>query len=203
MVVRSANTFAFYIFMIALLSFPGAAPAQDTIEVLGNPLDTDLISFKNVRQPFTNEPDVLSKGINLRCSEGQPVYAAHRGRIAGSFYNFCAPDSDPLCGTGLGNQVCVSFLKTIQGENRPGNLTTCYANLSGTQWPLGVLVKKGFLLGYCGHTGAAPESQLHFRCYLNGNHVNPENCIGKDIEVLVNNSLPYPKESYLPTTRME
>ncbi len=187
--------------LLLCVFYPMSLSAQDMDETLGNPLDPEKSRFGRVVSKYNPDDGYeSSKGINLACRPNQPVFAAHSGTIRSTFYNYCGPKADRFCGHGLGNVICVSSVGYYD-EGGLGELITCYANLSGTKWQLGTIVQKGFLIGYCGKTGFATQEQLHFRCYVNGNRMDPEKCIGAKTNNLSTAKIPFPKNPEVATLR--
>jgi len=94
------------------------------------------------------------KGVDLGCSEGEPIVAAHAGTFTRVAW-----------GPNYGNwaEIC------------QGRTCTRYAHLSGYngQPRVGHQFKSGQLLGYCGETGNARGTHLHFEIREAGVALDP------------------------------
>lgn len=105
-------------------------------------------------------------GLDYAAAKGTPVYAIGPGEvILATFY----PKKS-------GNCVKISH------EN--GNMTSFYAHLDSYSVSLGEEVDENTIIGTVGSSGNASSPHLHWETKINGNYVNPNNIIGKQINFL-------------------
>ena len=111
--------------------------------------------------PLTKALQSLHPGIDLRCADGTPVYAAADGQVTRSYLSV----GDPQKGTrGYGERIVIMHA---------GGAETSYAHLSKRLVAVGAEVKAGQLIGLSGNTGASTGPHLHFEFKLDGRAVNP------------------------------
>lgn len=91
-------------------------------------------------------------GMDIRCSTGEPIYAAVDGLVT-------TATTLPLYGVAVILQ---------SGANR-----TLYAHMSRLSVVAGQQVRRGQQIGLCGSTGNSTGPHLHFEVYINGQVVNP------------------------------
>ncbi len=85
-------------------------------------------------------------GLDSACNIGTPLYAAHDGKVIGSFYDNAG-----------------GYMLVIQGQNKLSR----YAHLSSRVAKINQTVERGELIGYTGNTGAATTGpHLHFETWI-------------------------------------
>lgn len=109
------------------------------------------------KHPFTGRVS-LHDGIDLAAPEGVPVVAAERGRVL-----FAGPHG------ASGNLVVLQHTDGYE---------TFYAHLQEVLTVAGVVIGRGQLLGFVGHTGQATGPHLHFKIARQGAALDPEKVLG-------------------------
>ena len=103
----------------------------------------------------------LHPGVDFRCADGTPVYAAADGQVTRSYLSV----GDPQKGTsGYGERIVIMHA---------GGAETSYAHLSKRLVAVGDAVRAGQLIGLSGNTGASTGPHLHFELKIDGRAVNP------------------------------
>ena len=95
----------------------------------------------------------MHNGIDMRCDEGNPVYATRAGTVTGSYY-----------GDSGGNVISI---------NHGDGFASIYMHLQRRLVSAGAYVSAGQLIGYVGNTGLSQAPHLHFGISYNGAYVNP------------------------------
>jgi len=95
----------------------------------------------------------MHNGIDMRCDEGNPVYATRAGTVTGSYY-----------GDSGGNVISI---------NHGDGFASIYMHLQRRVVSAGAYVSAGQLIGYVGSTGLSEAPHLHFGISYNGTYVNP------------------------------
>ncbi len=112
-----------------------------------------VLSEFGLQRFFNGEPRAPHSGLDLKASEGEPIYSPVAGRVLMSkklFFN--------------GNTVMLD-----EGQG----VVSMFCHLSKIEVYPGQHLNAGALLGYAGHTGRATGPHLHWSVSLNGVRVNP------------------------------
>lgn len=122
---------------------------QFRLPLNGSPTVTDVYGYK--RQ--TGSVNLSHQGTDFRASEGTPVYAMNRGRVAfaGTFRNY---GHTVIIDHGLG-------------------LMTFYMHLSEAEVEKGDNVEKGALIAQSGNTGYSLGPHLHLSVRIDGLTIDP------------------------------
>jgi murein DD-endopeptidase MepM/ murein hydrolase activator NlpD len=108
------------------------------------------------------------KGIDIACNEGTPIYAIADGTVTVDIGG-CRV-GQRRCGGGYGNVVYLDHDGISQfDESRYAHLSRVADGIN-----VGVKVKRGQLLGFCGNTGHSFGAHLHFELRKNREPVNPQ-----------------------------
>ncbi|MHB8512877.1 MAG: murein hydrolase activator EnvC family protein [Actinomycetota bacterium] len=108
----------------------------------------------HINSPYGPRWGGFHTGIDLKCPEGGPIYAAKAGRVIAAEW-----------GGGYGNMIII---------DHGGGISTLYAHQSRLLASQGQNVSRGEQIGECGATGHATGPHLHFEVRVNGHPVNPE-----------------------------
>ncbi len=105
--------------------------------------------------------------IDIGCSTGDTVVAAHKGTVVSTF-NGCSHNWGKSgscgCGGGYGNYVMI--------DHGNGKMTI-YAHLTYAAVNAGEVVETGQTIGFAGSTGESTGTHLHFECRIYGVKYNP------------------------------
>lgn len=122
------------------------------------------MQFRACTSPFGNRDHPISaeahfhNGVDLGAAEGTPIVASRSGTIKAADYK---PDTS-------GYYVSIDHLD---------GYTSSYLHMSKYIVSEGQFVWAGQIIGYCGSSGSATGSHLHFSIYKNGEAVNPADYI--------------------------
>lgn len=118
------------------------------------PIKYDMISspFGERIHPITHKRK-MHNGIDLSAAEGVPIYAARDGTVYIAEYN----------------QFNGNYVKI----DHDGGYQTVYLHMRNSIVSTGEKVKAGQVIGYCGQTGAATGSHLHYEVRYNGTPIDP------------------------------
>ena len=130
---------------------------KGALQVFASPVDYywyDYISsYYGYRIHPITETKQFHRGVDIAVPEGTKVYATHEGTITEAGF-----DSE------FGNYIVISDSK---------GYVTKYGHLSAVNVSAGQTVRKGFIIGKTGNTGASTGSHLHFECLYEGEYYNP------------------------------
>lgn len=141
---------------------PGEAPIaegpaegvahEEVVPPISNPQHHVTSPYGERVHPVTRERSFHS-GIDLRASEGTPILAFGKGRVAEVSY-----------GSVSGNFVVIDH-----GDS----LMSTYAHLSEAKVQKGQAVSRGDIIGLAGSTGRVTAAHLHFSLRYKGEKVDP------------------------------
>ena len=103
---------------------------------------------------FHDQRNRMHIGIDYRCKQSDPIYAADNGIV-----------------TAAGRNGTYGIMVEI---NHGGGFTTRYGHFSGLAVECGQPVYQGDLIGYCGNTGWSSGAHLHFEIRQNNVPQDPE-----------------------------
>lgn len=149
----------------SLLGVTGTgAAATPSTSVYGWPVNGNrtITSGFGPRRAPTAGASSNHKGIDISAAEGQGIFASRDGVV------IVAGGNDP---GGYGSYVDIGH--TGAGPGAKMDATTRYAHMSRVATKRGLFVKRGELIGFVGHTGAATAPHLHFELHRNGTPVDP------------------------------
>lgn len=124
--------------------------------VLAYPLPDPYVTspFGYRVDPITGIRGEFHKGIDFRCSGGDPIYSALEGTVV-RVVSGCII-GDYRCGGGYGNYVVLSH----------GDMYTLYAHMTSVLVNVDEQVTTSQQIGTCGTTGSSTGNHLHFEVQL-------------------------------------